>query len=222
MTEPRGAPAPRRVVVIDSGIDPRHPGVRDRCRLIAGPAFDDAGVRDPAGGLIDDVGHGSAVAAAILRHAPGVEVVAVRVFDVAAGCAFERVLHALRWSLAAEVGATVINTSLGTTSLVWREPLLELVQVAQRSGVRLVAPALWEGLPVWPGCLDGVDGVVPDPNVPEGLPQLRDDGGGRRYWLSPPTGGQGATHGVQVRAAGVSLATAHVSALLLARAARAD
>lgn len=208
------APRPR-LVVIDSGVDPRHPGVRGRAVVVPGPAFDDHGVRDPVGGVRDELGHGSAVTAAALQHVQDIEVVAVRVFDLASGCAFARVLHALRWALDEAVRADVVNLSLGTTAEQWREPLAALLR-GRGAGVRLVAPAVHEGVPVLPGCLPQVDGVVPDPNVPAALPRACDVDGGMRYWFANPAGPSGVGYGLHARALGVSLATANVSGFLLA------
>src|SRR5688572_24000065 len=113
-----------RVVVIDSGVDPRHPDVRGRGVFVAGPAFADDGGCVPAGGGVDDLGHGTAVAAVILRHAPDVELVAVRVFDSAPACALARVLGSLGWAI--EQRPAIVNLSLGITSESSVAPLRDL------------------------------------------------------------------------------------------------
>ncbi len=198
-----------RVVVIDSGIDVHHPGVRGRGVLRLGPAFADDGSSQIDGGGIDHLGHGTAVAAAILAQCASVELIAVRVFDASADCAFDRVLHALRWAIAQPVD--FINVSLGTTSRKFEPALLALVEAAQRQRIRIIAPACREGMPVLPGMLLGVEAVVPDANVPPSLPTRREVDG-RAYWFAAPT-----SLGRPTRVEGVSLATANVTGYLAGR-----
>ncbi|MBK8098601.1 MAG: S8 family serine peptidase [Planctomycetes bacterium] len=205
------AESTRRVVVIDSGVDAGHPGLRGRL-VLAGPAFADDGAAVVGGAGRDELGHGTAIAVAILAQAPACELLALRVFDAAPQCAFERVLAALTHAL--EQRPAVVNLSLGTTSLGWREPLQNLLATARAQGTRIVAPATFAGLPCAPGNLPGADGVIADPNVPRALP-IRRRIGGAEFWFAspvPPPGPDGVTI---ARARGESLATAHVSAWLM-------
>lgn len=194
-----------RIVIIDSGIDRHHPGVRGRT-VVVGPAFADDGTQTAGGAGDDRLGHGTAVAAAILRHCATAEVIAARVFDDDGSCAFDRVLHALAWAIAQR--PQIVNLSLGTAAQRFAAPLRELVATAQRQRIRIVAPAAREGMPVWPGMLDAVDAVVADANVPASLP-VRREVNGHTYWFVAPT-----SPGQPAAAEGASLATANVTGYL--------
>ena len=205
------AGATARIAIVDSGVDAQHPAVRGRARFVAGPSFTAAGRDEPDGGGRDHLGHGTAVAATILRFAADVEVMSLRVFDRQSVCEFAAVLaalrHALTWSPA------LINLSLGTTSLRHRGALREIVVAAAERGSRIVAPVSYGGLPCDPGNIDGVEAVVADPNVPPMLPQLRRHGD-RLVWFAsplPPTDDDGVRRLV---ARGDSLAVATVTGCL--------
>lgn len=202
----------RRVVVIDSGVDLGHPGVRGRGEVSAGPAFADAGIATPGGAGRDQLGHGTAIAVAILAQAPDCELQALRVFDAAPYCAFERVLAALQHALAQR--PDVVNLSLGTTSLAWQPPLAALLATARGQGTRIVAPATFAGLPCAPGNLPDADGVIADPNVPPSLP-VRRRHGGSEFWFASPVPPRGPDGVTIARARGESVATAYVTAWLL-------
>jgi hypothetical protein len=201
-------PASPRIVLIDSGVD-RHAAHVRAGAVTAGPSFADDGACDPAGGGDDRLGHGTAVAAAILAQCACAELIAVRVFDDTPTCAFDRVLHALHWAIAQR--PHFVNLSLGTAAERFATPLRALVAAAQRQRIRIVAPAVREGMPVWPGMLEGVDGVVPDPNVPARWPEQRVVKG-RTYWFAAPYAGPMLR--VSAAVAGASLATANVTAFL--------
>ncbi|HEX5050936.1 MAG TPA: S8 family serine peptidase [Planctomycetota bacterium] len=203
---------PLRAVVIDSGIDAMHPGVRGRGTVVAGPSFSAAGPDDPHGGARDHLGHGTAVAAVILHCVQPVELVALRIFDRDATCAFDAVLHALRHAV--ELGPHVINLSLGTTSLRHRAALHEVLTLAKNRGVRITAPASYGGLACDPGSLPGVEAVVGDPNVLPMLPELRPHGG-RLLWFASPLPPPDADGVRRLLARGDSLAVAAVTGCLL-------
>lgn len=200
-----------RVVVVDSGVDPGHPGLRDRAQVVAGPWFDQDGARGDGDGGTDQLGHGSAVAATVAAFVERLEVVSLRVFDREPVCDFGAVVHALRHALTLD--AVCVNLSLGTTSLRYRDELLELAAEARSRGVRVVAPASYGGLPCDPGCLEGFEGVVADSNVPPMVPELRSHAS-RLVWFASPLPPRDADGGRKLRARGDSLAVAAVSGLL--------
>ena len=83
-----------RVAVVDSGIAAGHPhvgavaaSVRIGAAVNDSAVDGDAGLAGPAGlrvhaiDVLDRLGHGTAVAAAIREKAPGVELLSVKVFD---------------------------------------------------------------------------------------------------------------------------------------------
>lgn len=202
----------RRVVVVDSGIDASHPAVRGRARVVAGPSFLATGIDDATGGGRDHLGHGTAVAATILRFVSDVEVVSLRVFDRAAVCDFAAVLAALRHAV--ELRPFVVNLSLGTTSLRHRAELQAIVRCAQEHAVRITAPASYGGLPCDPGNLPGVESVVADANVLPLLPELRYHGS-RLLWFASPLPAPDADGVRRLLARGDSLAVAAVTGCVL-------
>lgn len=201
-----------RVVVVDSGVDGGHPGVRGRAQVVAGPSFGPEGIDDPIGGGRDHLGHGTAVAATILRFVTGIELVSLRVFDRDAVCDFGAVLAALRHAIG--LRPAVVNLSLGTTSLRHRGELEALVGRARAAGTRIVAPATYGGLPCDPGNIDGVEVVAADPNVLPMLPELR-SWGGRLAWFASPLPPPDADGVRRLLARGDSLAVAAVTGCLL-------
>ena len=201
-----------RVVVIDSGIDAGHPALRGRAHVIAGPSFLATGPDEPDGGGRDFLGHGTAIAATIVRFVRAVELVSLRVFDRVATCEFAAVLHAMRHALG--LNAQFLNVSLGTTSLRHRDELESLVMAARRQGCTVIAPASYGGLPSDPGMLPDVEGVVGDPNVLPMVPELRPHQG-RLVWFAstlPPPDADGVR---RLLARGDSLAVAAVTGALV-------
>jgi len=145
-----------RVAVIDSGVHPSNPHIGGR------PL---SGVRIGSDGEIDDdvvdrIGHGTAVAAAILEKAPGIELVAVRVFDRTLTTTGEVLARAITW--AAEHGARVINLSLGTSNPTRAARLGVAVGDAVAAGAIVVSARELDGVPWLPGSLPNVAGVTLD------------------------------------------------------------
>ncbi len=209
-----------RVVVVDSGIDGAHPALRGH-RVVTGPAFVADG--PPASPQRNDtegdrLGHGTAVAATIVRFVPpgsALELVSLRVFGAQPTCDFAAVLLALQHALT--LAPTIVNLSLGTTSLRYRAALTPLVAAARAQGVRLVAPASYGGLPCDPGGIDGVEAVVADANVLPMLPELRPHGR-RLVWFASPLPPPDADGVRRLRARGDSLAVAAVTGFLVRQA----
>lgn len=144
-----------KVAVIDTGIHADHPhvgGISGGIRIDQeGRAIDD---------LQDRLGHGTAVAAAIREKAPGVELLAVKVFDrrlVTTGIAL---VEGMRWAIAQQVH--VINLSLGTTNEAHREVLAAAVSEAEAAGALVVAAAPQPDANWLPGALPGVVAVDVD------------------------------------------------------------
>lgn len=145
-----------RVAVIDSGVHPANPH-------IAGASI--SGVRIAAEGLVDPdfidrIGHGTAVAAAILEKAPDIDLVAVRVFDHTLATSAEVLAHAITW--AAANGARLINMSLGTSNPKRAQILGAAVNEATASGAIVVSARELDGVAWLPGSLPNVAGVVLD------------------------------------------------------------
>ena len=147
-----------RVAVIDSGVHPANPHVGSASVT---------GVRIGADGEIDDdfvdrIGHGTAVAAAILEKAPAIELVAVRVFDRTLATSGEVLARAIAW--AAENGARLINLSLGTSNPARAARLGAAVEDAVAAGAIVVSARESGGVQWLPGSLPNVVGVTLDPS----------------------------------------------------------
>jgi hypothetical protein len=142
------------VAVIDSGINANHPHVGN---ALSGVHIRTDGEDDDT---LDRLGHGTAVAAAIREKAPGVSLVAVRVFDRSLATSADLLARAIVW--AADHGCTLINLSLGTANPSSEEMLQVAVSHAQRRGALVVSARAYDGIRCSPGRLDGVAGVLLD------------------------------------------------------------
>ncbi|HUL74982.1 MAG TPA: S8 family serine peptidase [Vicinamibacterales bacterium] len=144
-----------RVAVVDSGIHAAHPHVRG---IAGGVAVGDDG---PVSlDVVDRLGHGTAVAAAIREKAPDASIIAVKVFDRSLRTSARALAAAIRWAAAQR--AALINLSLGTTNPDHEGMLAGAVSDAAARGAIVIAAAP-EGENVWlPGALPGVVGVELD------------------------------------------------------------
>jgi subtilisin family serine protease len=144
-----------RIAVVDSGVFAAHPHVGG---VAGGFALrDDGSIHDD---YVDQLGHGTAVTAAIREKAPDAEIIAIKVF--------ERVLKTNIATLvrgideAASRGADIINLSLGTSKSEHRS-LLEAAVARSRERGSLIVSANDDGGVRWlPGCLEGVVAVRAD------------------------------------------------------------
>ena len=147
------------VAVIDSGIASGHAhvGVVTRGILLRadGTELADFG---------DRIGHGTAVAAAIIEKATDVELIAVRVFETELATNAFVLARAISW--AADQDARLINLSLGTPNMARESILREAIDHASAAGAIVVSAAEVEGVPHLPGSLSGVVGVVLDWSCP--------------------------------------------------------
>ena len=91
-----------KIAIVDSGIHPDHPHVGK----IGG------GANIIGTDLVDRLGHGTAIAAAIREKAPDAELYAVKIFDRRLSTDFETLLRALDWCVTNEMD--VVNLSIGT------------------------------------------------------------------------------------------------------------
>lgn len=106
-----------KVAVLDTGVDPSHPLLRDRVRLIAegewqlGSLEAERGIDTDGDGERDEAyGHGTHVAGIVASVAPEAEILCIRVLDSdGVGTAFDLAVGLYR---AMEWGADVINLSL--------------------------------------------------------------------------------------------------------------
>lgn len=144
-----------RVGVVDSGIHAAHPHIRG---IAGGAAIGDDGAtsRD----VIDRLGHGTAVAAAIREKAPDAALLAIKVFDRSLATTGSTLAAAIRWAATQRVA--LVNLSLGTTNRDHEPALASAIADARAANAIVVAAAPQDGLDWLPGGLAGVVGVELD------------------------------------------------------------
>ena len=150
--EPVSATRPLVVGVIDSGVHAGHPHVGS---VAVGAGFDRAGNVHPD--VVDRLGHGTAVAAAIQDLAPAAHICPLKVFDRALDTAVEALVAAIDW--AALHRLPLVNLSLGTGDRSRAGAMADAVGRAHRAGVVIVAAGSHRGVDWLPGAL-GLDGVI--------------------------------------------------------------
>ena len=133
------------VAVLDTGIDPAHPALRNR--LVPGYDFvdDDAaptdmpdGIDNDGDGRIDEAfGHGTHVAGIVALTAPGARIMPVRVLDADGRGGIAAVATGMRWAI--DHGANVLSLSLGM--LHNSDAIQDLLERAEASGVVVVCSA---------------------------------------------------------------------------------
>ena len=147
------------IAVIDSGAHPGHPHLGPLAGGVAltpdGLAHDD---------LVDRLGHGTAVTAAIQEKAPGTRVHVVRVFGDELATSARTLATAIEW--AGERGCRVANLSLGTPRQHRSEVLQPAIDRAARLGTLVIAAHSHEGRRWLPGSLPGALGVCLDWDLP--------------------------------------------------------
>jgi subtilisin family serine protease len=143
------------IAVIDSGIHAAHPHVNG---IAGGIAFDADG-REHAD-VVDRLGHGTAVAAAIRDQAPDADLFAVRIFDRALSSNIGALVKAIDW--AARSGIDIANLSLGSSKREHKPILQAAVAAAVARGLIIVAAGEDEGVEYLPGSLPGVVPVQVD------------------------------------------------------------
>jgi subtilisin family serine protease len=192
------------VAVLDSGIHAEHPHVVG----IAGGISFSADVGD----VSDRIGHGTAVAAAIREKAPGVELLAVKIFDQRLATNADVLARAIEWS--ADNGAHLINLSLGTANPAHAERLTLAVDYAGERGSLVVSAFDANGTPLLPGSLPAVVGVIADWSIArDAIDAAPRTGGVSTFSGSPyprPIPGVAAERNL----AGVSFAVANVTGFL--------
>ncbi len=146
-----------KIAVIDSGVNAGHPHISVPVR---GVVFDP----HDAGSWVDQLGHGTAVTAAIQEKAPEAEYFILKVFGSSLRTTTRRLIQAIEWTI--EHGIHVVNLSLGSPNLAYRAELQSLVRRADASGVVLVSARSRTQGPLLPGTLDGVIGVDVDWELP--------------------------------------------------------
>src|SRR5215217_6973358 len=121
-----------RIAVVDSGVFAAHPHVGGVAGGIA--VRDDGSVH---GDYVDELGHGTAVTAAIREKAPDAEIFAVKIFERILKTDIATLVRGI--DEAAARGANIINLSLGTSKSEYRPLLEEAVARARGHGALIVS-----------------------------------------------------------------------------------
>jgi subtilisin family serine protease len=165
------------VAVLDSGVHAEHPhvgGVQGGTSLAA-----DDYSRD----LIDRVGHGTAVAAAIREKSPAASLLVVKIFHQKLATNADVLARAIRW--AADNGAHIINLSLGTQNPAHAERLAEATLHAFNRGAVVVSAREVNGVSCLPGALPNVVGVIADDTIERTEIKVQSTDGGLVVRASP-------------------------------------
>lgn len=144
-----------RVAILDSGINTDNPHVT---AYASGVAIDRDGGEHAD--VLDRLGHGTAVAAAIHEKVPGAELHVVRVFETSLSTSAANLARAIDW--AARQGLQLANLSLGTPRREHAELLREAVLRAREAGLLVISAQSHRAMRWWPGSLPEVVGVVAD------------------------------------------------------------
>jgi hypothetical protein len=145
-----------RIAVIDSGVNLSHPHICAKTDAIAMDGI----TKDGA----DQLGHGTAVMAAIQDKAPRGEYLAIKLFGDSLRTTTARLMEALERAI--DEGVDIVNLSLGTPNFDYRPEFEALIDRATRAGMIVVSARSAMEKPVLPGCLNGVISVDVDWNLP--------------------------------------------------------
>lgn len=200
------------VAVIDSGIDEADTRFQNtsvqgwRVRLKATNHVVVDGV------FSDENGHGTEVAAAVLRHAPKASLISIRIMDKKLRTSAD--LMAVGIETAYKSGAHVINLSLGTPNMGKAMLLRDCCIMAQEAGVIMVASAHPKGQRAYPADIPEVIGVSSQPECAEKMYYFDENFYPRKEWKG--LSGKFLTGGREVQSnintyRGVGFAAAHIS-----------
>lgn len=140
---------PVRVAIIDSGIDPTHKKIGAVHEVLLDSVSPPAAV---------GAGHGTACAGIIRQIAPTAALYDVRIFDESLTADPPALLAAIRWTI--EQRMDVVNLSLGTTDVTFRDRIAEVCGQAREAGIILVAAEHNDGRESYPAVLPDVIGVT--------------------------------------------------------------
>jgi hypothetical protein len=141
-----------RVAVIDSGVNPRHPHITG---CAGGIAISSTG-NITKGDILDRLGHGTAVMAAIqdkAGDAKSVDYFAVKVFHDALRTSARCLARGMEWAIDEKMD--IVNLSLGTSNQKHVELFAPLIERALEAGITIVSAHEH-----YPGCMPGVVGVM--------------------------------------------------------------
>jgi subtilisin family serine protease len=163
--------------VIDSGVNVQHPHIISRSTN--GVALESGA---PDADWEDQVGHGTAVTAAIQEKAPDAEYYVLKLFGPSLRATAKRLIDAVEWAVHNRMN--LINLSLGTTNFEHEGALKALVEKALQAECFIVSARVAGESLALPGALDGVICVDLDWNLPRNQYQVRNENGRRVFVAS--------------------------------------
>ncbi len=146
---------PITLAVVDSGVNIPHPHLP---AVEGGTSFDSEGQEQED--FTDVLGHGTAVTSAIYEKAPDAHIFVVKVFNQQLTTSVPILMRALDW--ASEHHMRLVNLSLGTPNEIRAYDLAPAVERAVSRGTIIVSARANEEQFWYPGCMEGVLGVVLD------------------------------------------------------------
>jgi hypothetical protein len=167
-----------KIAVIDSGVNIAHPHIVADTHAVA---LRFAGQENDAT-PDDQLGHGTAVTAAIQEKAPGAQYHVLKLFTNSLRTTTPRLIEAMEWAIDRDMD--LINLSLGTPNLEYRDAIQSLVNRANARGILLIAARNDGSSAVLPGMLDGVIGVDLDWSLPRDRYRVEEENGTVRF-LAP-------------------------------------
>ena len=136
-----------KIAIIDSGIDMSHPSIG----MIAGGVHIQISEKGEILFLDDHAdcaGHGTACAGIIRKKTPDAALYSVRIFDESLIADERALIAAIQWCIDNKID--VVNLSLGTTDVTFKEALQKVCRKAVDAGVILVAAESNDGLESYP------------------------------------------------------------------------
>jgi len=145
------------VAIIDSGIDSTHPGI-GRIPVEARFSVSSDGHISPSEKSTPPSGHGTAIAGIIRKIAPMAVLHDVRIFDESLTAVGYALIAAVRWAIECQID--VVNLSLGTTDITFRDEFADLCRQAREAGIILIAAEHNDGRESYPAIFPDVIGVT--------------------------------------------------------------
>lgn len=200
-----------RVALLDTGVDERHELLKGALAASYETNSIEGHHRIEKAPGTDQVGHGTACAAIIKRHAPEAELHSIKVIGANARGSSAGLVSGLRWC--AENDIHVVNASLGTIERRSRDAISDAVDEIILKGTVVIAAANNGGFTAYPANLTSVISVANE-RMPDPL--------AFRYW--PGSAIELEAHGVHVEApspgggtkfyTGTSFACPHATAIV--------
>ncbi len=171
-----------KIAIIDSGINANHQHIFARTSGVVMPGVPESDIDENGQAWHDELGHGTAVAAAIQEKAPGADYYAVKLFSDSLRTTSSRLMRAIGWAI--DHRMNLVNLSLGTHNLIYQPDFEVLIKQAAASGTVLICAHSEAGRPVLPGLLKGVLPVDVDWQLPRHGYRLTQVDGVTRYSAS--------------------------------------